>query len=104
MKYIVQDSENKKMTMEVISSIPQLPEGWQVLGLADDLPDALVEIEAEKSSEASKAADSQFLKDTDFKVLRNLREIKLGLTPTLSDTEMDALETLRDEAAARIST
>lgn len=33
MKYIVKDSENKLMTMVVASGMPQLPEGFEVVGL-----------------------------------------------------------------------
>lgn len=102
MKYIVQDDNNKKMIMEVVSSIPSLPEGFTVLGLASDLPEAIAEIEAANTAANSKATDLQFLKDSDWKIMRNSREITLGLTLSLTNEELLALETLRSEAAARI--
>lgn len=55
MKYIVKLPDNTKTTMEVVTSIPTLPEGYEVLGLASDLPDAVAEIEAIKVVEAQKA-------------------------------------------------
>jgi hypothetical protein len=102
MKKIIQDENGKKMIMNVISSMPTLPDGWSDLGLADDLPEAIVEIEAANTLASSKAADLQFLKDSDWKIMRNLREVTLGQTPSLSNEELLALETLRSEAAARI--
>jgi hypothetical protein len=102
MKKIIQDENGKKMIMNVISSMPTIPEGWLDLGLADDLPEAIAEIEVTNTAANSKSADLQFLKDSDWKIMRNLREITLGLTPSLTNEELLALETLRSEAAARI--
>lgn len=51
MKYIVQDDQNKKMFMEVVSSVPQLPEGWVVLGKAEELPEIVSGMELESSKE-----------------------------------------------------
>lgn len=102
MKKIIQDSEGKKMIMNVISSMPSLPEGWLDLGLADDLPTDVAEIETASALGASKAADREFLRSTDWKVLRHIRQVALGETPTLSASEYLALEQLRSEAAARI--
>jgi hypothetical protein len=102
MKYIVQDENSKKMTMEVISSIPQLPEGWSVLGLASELPEAITEIEAATQADSAKATAKQFLVDTDWKVMRHIRQLALGETPSLSPEEYLALEALRSEAAASI--
>jgi hypothetical protein len=45
MKRIIQDENGKKMFMDVISLMPQLPEGWQDLGLASDLPEIVAEME-----------------------------------------------------------
>jgi len=64
MKYIVQDAEGKKMILNVVSSLPQLPEDFQVLGLADDLPEVVAEMEAASSKEAQvKAAYDQMNSD-----------------------------------------
>jgi len=52
MKYIVQDAEGKKMFMEVVSTIPLLPDGFQVLGKAEELPEVVAEMEAAASKEA----------------------------------------------------
>lgn len=70
MKYIVQDSEGKKMIMTVVSSMPQLPEGFEVLGKAEELPEAIAEIEAQSVSEKEKAEARQFLNNTDWYVVR----------------------------------
>lgn len=102
MKYIVQDENSKKMTMEVISSIPQLPEGWSVLGLASELPEAMAEIEVTSQVQFDKAAAKQFLVDTDWKVMRHIRQLALGETPSLTQEEYLALEELRSAAAASI--
>lgn len=70
MKYIVQDSEGKKMIMTATSSIPQLPEGFQILGKSEDFPEAMAEIEAASISEQEKAESRRFLKNTDWYVTR----------------------------------
>jgi hypothetical protein len=51
MKYIVKDSAGNKMYMEVIGSMPTLPEGFELLGKADDLPEMVTEIEANKATQ-----------------------------------------------------
>jgi hypothetical protein len=98
MKYIVQDSEGKKMIMNVVSSMPQLPEGFQVLGLADDLPEAIQEIEVESQAEASKAQSRAFLAETDWKVLRHRDQIEMGIETSLSEAEFSQLLTERQTA------
>ena len=102
MKYIVQDSEGKKMIMIVASSMPQLPEGFEVLGLADELPEAMAEIEAQAISEKDKADARQFLNQSDWKILRHIRQRALGIELSLSEEEYLALEQQRAEAAAKI--
>jgi hypothetical protein len=98
MKYIVQDSEGKKMVMTVVSSMPQLPEGWSVLGLADDLPEAIAEIEAATQADSAKATAKQFLADSDWKVLRHRDQIALGIATSMTEEEMTALQTARQAA------
>ena len=102
MKYIVQDAEGKKMIMSVASSIPQLPEGFKVLGLADELPEAMAEMETQAISEKEKAEARQFLNQSDWKILRHIRQRALGIELSLSEEEYLALEQQRAEAAAKI--
>jgi hypothetical protein len=102
MKKIIQDENGKKMIMNVVSSVPSLPEGWSVLGLADDLPEAIAEIEVASQVQVDKAAAKQFLVDTDWKVMRHIRQLALGETPSLTHEEYLALEELRSAAAASI--
>ena len=70
MKYIVQDSEGKKMIMTVVSSMPQLPEGFELLGKVEELPETMEEIEAQAVSEKGKAEARQLLNSTDWYVTR----------------------------------
>lgn len=70
MIYIVQDSEGNKMIMTVVSSMPQLPEGFEVLGKAEELPDVMTEIEAKITSDKEKQEARQFLNETDWYVTR----------------------------------
>jgi hypothetical protein len=102
MKYIVQDAEGKKMIMSVASSIPQLPEGFQLLGKAEELPEAMAEIEAQAISEKEKTEARQFLNQSDWKILRHIRQKALGIELSLSEEEYLALEQQRAEAAAKI--
>lgn len=99
MKYIVKDSDNNKMIMSVVTSMPQLPEGWEVLGLADELPEAMVEIEAQSLSDKEKAEALQFLNETDWKVLRHRDQLEMNMTTSLSSEEFDQL--LIDRQMAR---
>lgn len=98
MKYLVQDENSKKMIMDVVSSIPQLPEGWSVLGLADDLPEAIAEIEVAAQDQQTVAAARQLLASTDFKVLRHIREKALAVTTALTEEEYLAMEQSRQDA------
>lgn len=99
MKYIVQDDQNKKMIMEVVSSMPQLPEGFEVLGKAEELPEAMAEIEAQSLSDKEKAEALQFLNETDWKVLRHRDQLEMNMTTSLSSEEFDQL--LIDRQMAR---
>ena len=98
MKYVVQDENSKKMIMDVVSSLPQLPEGFTVLGLADDLPEAITEIEAATQADSAKATAKQFLADSDWKVLRHRDQIALGIATSMTEEEMTALQTARQAA------
>lgn len=101
MKYIVKDSEGKKMIMTVVSSMPQLPEGFEVLGLADELPEAIAEISASEDIEKSKAEAKRLLTETDWKVIRHRDQIDAGLPTSMSAEEFTQL--LNDRQAARDS-
>jgi hypothetical protein len=98
MKYIVQDSEGKKMFMEVVSSLPQLPEGFTVLGLADDLPEAIAEIEAATQADSAKATARQFLANSDWQVLRHRDQIDAAIPTSLTPEEFSALLIQRQAA------
>lgn len=102
MKYIVQDSEGKKMVMSVISSMPQLPEGFEVLGLADELPEAMAEIEAQSLSQKDKADAIQFLSSTDWKVTRHRDQLDAGAVTSLSAEEFAQLLSGRQAARDKI--
>ena len=101
MKYIVQDSEGKKMVMTVASSMPQLPEGFEVLGKAEELPEAVAEIEAATQADSAKAEARQFLASTDWKVLRHRDQVDAGAPTSMSAEEFAQL--LADRQAARDS-
>ena len=93
MKYVVQDEDSKKMVMDVVSSIPQLPEGWSILGLADDLPEAMAEIEAASISQQEKAEARQFLNSTDWYVTR-MQETGKSIPQDILDKRVSAREKL----------
>jgi hypothetical protein len=98
MKRIIQDENGKKMIMNVISSIPALPEGWSDLGLADDLPEAIAEIEAATQADSAKAIAHQFLVDSDWQVLRHRDQVDAGIATSLTSEEFTQLLTTRQAA------
>lgn len=99
MKYIVQDSEGKKMVMTVISSIPQLPEGFEILGKAEELPEAVSEITEKEHLEQKRAQALNFLNETDKLVIRHRDQLELGISTKLSAEEYAQL--LKDRQTAR---
>jgi homoserine kinase len=101
MEYIVKDSSNKKMIMNVVGSMPQLPEGFDVLGLASELPEAIIEIETSRTAELAKAEAVSFLSQTDWKVLRHRDQVDAGVSTNLTAEEYTQL--LVDRQAARDS-
>jgi tripartite-type tricarboxylate transporter receptor subunit TctC len=101
MKYVVKDSDGKKMIMTVVSSIPQLPEGFEVLGLADEMPEVMAEITAAEDLAKAKADARKLLADTDWKVIRHRDQIDAGLPTSMSAEEFTQL--LNDRQAARDS-
>lgn len=99
MKYIVQDSEGKKMIMTTVSSIPQLPEGFELLGKSEELPEVMAEIEAQATSDKEKAEAKRFLASTDWKVTRHRDQMDAAIETSLSSEEFAQL--LSDRQAAR---
>lgn len=101
MKYIVKDADNKKMIMTVVSSVPSLPEGFEILGLADDMPEAIAEIAAVNDLEKSKSDARKLLADTDWKVVRHRDQLDAKLATSLTEEEFTQL--LKDRQTARDS-
>ena len=101
MKRIIQDENGKKMIMNVISSVPSLPEGWSDLGLADELPEAIAEIEDAAQADSAKATARQFLADSDWQVLRHRDQVDAGIPTSMTAEEFSQL--LTDRQAARDS-
>ena len=93
MKYVVQDENSKKMIMDVITSVVALPEGWSVLGLAEELPEAMAEIEAASISQQEKAEARQFLNSTDWYVTR-MQETGKSIPQDILDKRVSAREKL----------
>jgi hypothetical protein len=101
MRYIVKDADNKKMIMTVMSSVPSLPEGFEILGLADDMPEAIAEIAAVNDLEKAKSDSVKLLADTDWKVIRHRDQIDAKIPTSLSEEEFTQL--LKDRQTARDS-
>ena len=57
---------------------------------------------AKRAQLETNAANEQFLAETDWKVLRHIREQHLGLTTSMTDAEFDALENERQTKAKAI--
>ena len=60
------------------------------------------EVFAQRDVDAQNRVYEKFLDDTDWKVMRHIREKALAKTTTLSEEEYTDLETQRDTAAAGI--
>jgi hypothetical protein len=63
---------------------------------------SIEDISAQVEQEKINAEALEFLAKTDFKVLRHLRDKTLGKQPKMSEEEYLALESQRDQAAAKI--
>jgi len=57
---------------------------------------------AARATQQANAEDLEFLRNTDWKVLRHLRQKSLNIPTSLSDADYIALEQQRQAAAARI--
>lgn len=55
-----------------------------------------------KARELANAVEQEFLRSTDWKILRHLRQKALGIQTSLTDAEYLTLEQQRADAAARI--
>lgn len=55
-----------------------------------------------KAAKERNISDLEFLRTTDWKILRHIRQKALGITTSLTDAEYLNLEQQRHEAAARI--
>jgi hypothetical protein len=66
-----------------------------VIAIASDI---LSQIEIEKQN----GTELEFLKTTDWKVLRHIRQKSLGIPTSLTESQYLDLERLRDAAASRI--
>jgi hypothetical protein len=66
-----------------------------VIAIASDI---LSRIEIEKQN----GTELEFLKTTDWKVLRHIRQKSLGIPTSLTESQYLDLERLRDAAASRI--
>jgi hypothetical protein len=53
--------------------------------------------------QAQNAAHRKFLQDTDWQVLRHIRQIHLGIPTSLTESEFTALEQARHAASQQIS-
>jgi len=56
----------------------------------------------QKATQQQNAEDLEFLRSTDWKVLRHIRQNALGIPTSLSAEEYQALEQQRNAAASRI--
>lgn len=59
-------------------------------------------VTAAKAREVSNAVEQEFLRSTDWKVLRHIRQKALGVPTSLTEQQYLALEQQRAAAAARI--
>lgn len=59
-------------------------------------------VSSQKSQDLLNAQEREFLRSTDWKILRHLRQKSLGQTTSLTEQEFLELEQQRADAAARI--
>jgi len=111
--------ENYKV-VSVLNYIPSVPETVQVVEISDedyngiknqthyfDIIDKTVKVVSveetrKKEIEIANALEREFLNNTDWKILRHMRQKFLGLTTSLSEQEFRDLEHKRHQAAKRI--
>ena len=59
-------------------------------------------VAAQKTTELANAQEREFLNNTDWKILRHIRQKALNITTSLTDAECIQLEQQREAAAARV--
>ena len=60
------------------------------------------DVAAQQTTDLANAQEREFLKNTDWKILRHIRQKALNIATSLSDTEYIQLEQQREAAAARV--
>ena len=60
------------------------------------------DVAAHQTTELANAQEREFLNNTDWKILRHIRQKALNIATSLSDTEYIQLEQQREAAAARV--
>jgi len=81
----------------------QLRAGTHVFNTSNDsITPVSAEAQAEEAQAEANGLEREFLNNTDWKVLRHIREQHLGLTTTLTAEEYTALEQQRQDASDRI--
>lgn len=107
--------ENNQVT-GILSYVPSVPSSITVLEIGDDEykqivsgkkkfdenVQAFVEVEPEKTDWQIEHEKKQFLANSDWIVLRHMREKTLGLNTSISEEEFLALESKRQEVAKSI--
>lgn len=99
MKHIVKDADGNKMLITVVTEIPELPEGFELIGPADE--ESIKEVEQKSSLQVAKVNALRLLKETDWKVIRHRDQVDAGLPTSMSAEEFTQL--LNDRQAARDS-
>lgn len=111
--------ENNSIT-NILNYEPSVPNSVTVVTITDDEYKTIMEqthrfdigtrsvvavdsnILSAKATEQANAVEKEFLRSTDWKVLRHIRQKALGVPTSLSDSEYLDLEEQRAAAAARI--
>ena len=60
------------------------------------------DVAAQQTTDLANAQEREFLNNTDWKILRHIRQKALNIATSLSDTEYIQLEQQREVAAARV--
>jgi uncharacterized membrane protein len=111
--------ENNKV-ISILNYAPSVPNTVQVVEINNADHNAIVEqthyfdvpsrtvkavdasVLTQKATQQQNAEDLEFLRSTDWKVLRHIRQNALGIPTSLSAEEYQALEQQRNAAASRI--
>ena len=106
--------------MAILNYLPSVPSTVRLQEITDtqadqlraqthyfDIADNAVKTVAEnvavqKTTELANAQEREFLNNSDWKILRHIRQKALNITTSLSDAEYIQLEQQREAAAARV--